>query len=181
MVRRYLVEENVEVPEGVVVSLIGRQVSVSGPLGKLDRDFSHTPINIRLDGKKVVVDVRWPDKKQAEVVGTVRSHIRNMIKGVQKGFTYKLKTVFAHFPVNVKVEGNKVVIENFGGERRPRIVQVDGNIKVSVEGDDIIVKGINLEQVSQAAAEIQYATHVKNKDPRVFLDGIYVFERLEGM
>ncbi len=181
MVRRYLVEEDVEVPEGVDISLDKRQVSVTGPLGRLEKDFSHAPIDIRLEGKKITVEVKWPDKQQAAVIGTVRSHIRNMIKGVQKGFTYRMKIVFAHFPINVKVEGNKVLIENFGGERRPRIAQVSGNVNVLVEGDDIIVKGLDLEKVSQAAAEIQRATRIKNKDPRVFLDGIYVYEKQEGM
>ena len=181
MVRHYLVEEDVEAPEGVEISLDGRHVLVTGPLGRLERDFSHAAIEIRLEGRKVTVEVKWPDKKQAAVVGTVRSHIRNMIKGVQRGFTYKLKTVFAHFPINVKVEGNKVLIENFGGERRPRIVQVSGNVNVSVEGDDVIVKGLDLEKVSQVAAEIERATRIKNKDPRIFLDGIYVYEKQEGM
>ena len=181
MVRRYLVEENIEIPRDVEVSLDGREVSISGPLGRLERDFSHAPIDIELDGNKMTVGVKWPDKKRAAMVGTVRSHIRNMVKGVQKGYTYKLKIVFAHFPISVRVEGNKVIIENFGGERRPRSVLVDESVKVQLEGDDVIVKGLDLEKVSQAAAVIQYATRIKKKDPRVFLDGIYVYEKLEGM
>ena len=56
-----------------------------------------------------------------------------------------------------------------------------GDVKVKVQGEDIIVEGLNLENVSQTAANIEQATKVKNKDPRVFLDGIYVFERNEGM
>lgn len=181
MVRRYLVEEDIEVSEDVDISLDGRQVSVTGPLGKLERDFSHAPIEIRLEGKKVTVQVKWPNKQQAALVGTISSHIRNMIKGVQRGFTYRMKIVFAHFPINVKVERNKVLIENFGGERRPRIAKVSGNVNVSVEGDDVIVKGLDLEKVSQTAATIQRTTRIKNKDPRVFLDGIYVYEKQEAM
>jgi len=181
MVKRHLVEEVVEIPEGVEVRIDGRRVSVSGPLGELERDFSHAPIEILLEDGRVAVEARWPDKRQAAMVGTMRSHIRNMIRGVQKGFTYRLKTVFAHFPVNIEVQGNKVVIENFGGERRPRVVQVPESVKVSVEGDDIVVKGMDLERVSQAASTIQQATRIKKKDPRVFLDGIYVYERQEGM
>lgn len=181
MARRFLVEETVEIPEDVEVRIEGRQVLVSGPLGKLERDFSHAPIEIRLEDGRVTVEARWPDKRQAAMVGTVRSHVRNMVRGVQKGFTYKLKTVFAHFPVNVQIQGNKVVIENFGGERRPRVVRIPEGLKVSVEGDDIIVKGMDLERVSRAATMIQQATRIKKKDPRVFLDGIYVYERQEGM
>jgi large subunit ribosomal protein L6 len=180
-VKTVLAQQTVKVPDDVEVKVERGRVSVKGPLGKLERDFTHAPIAIRIDGRDVVVEAYWPDKQRAAMVGTVRSHIRNMITGVLKGFTYRLKVVFAHFPVNVKVEGSEVVIENFGGERRPRIISVPSDINVSVEGDDIVVKGIDLEEVSQAAANIQQGTRIRNKDPRVFLDGIYIFEHEEGM
>jgi large subunit ribosomal protein L6 len=104
-----------------------------------------------------------------------------MITGVRKGFTYKLKIVFSHFPISVKVQGKTVLIENFTGERNPRKAKIVGNANVKVSGDDIIVQGINLEDVSQTAANIEQATKVKRKDPRIFLDGIYLYERGEGM
>ncbi len=100
-----------------------------------------------------------------------------MITGVTKGFTYKLKIVYAHFPMNVKVDETKrnVIIENFMGERSPRIIKIDGNVDVKVSGDEIIIKGIDLGEVSQTAANIENATKIKKKDQRVFLDGIYVY------
>jgi large subunit ribosomal protein L6 len=73
------------------------------------------------------------------------------------------------------------LIENFTGERRPRRVKIIGDVQVKVETEDIVVEGINLESVSQTAANIEQGTKVKKKDPRVFLDGIYVYERNEGM
>ena len=114
------------------------------------------------------------------MVGTVCAHIRNMIKGVTKGFTYKLKIVYAHFPISVKVEGDKILIENFLGERAPRVAKIVGNTKVIVKKDDVILQGINIEEVGQTAANIEQATKIKNKDPRKFLDGIYVYEKHEG-
>jgi large subunit ribosomal protein L6 len=104
-----------------------------------------------------------------------------MMTGVAKGFTVKLKIVFAHFPVSVKIQDDWVIIENFQGEQRPRQARIHGDVKIAVEGDDISVQGINIEQVTQTAANIQQATKIKKKDPRVFLDGIYVFEKSEGM
>ncbi|MEM2093689.1 MAG: 50S ribosomal protein L6 [Candidatus Bathyarchaeia archaeon] len=176
-----LAQQKVKVPEDVEVTVRQSRISVKGPLGTLERDFAHAPVTIRLNGQEVIVESYWPDKRKIAMVGTVRSHIRNMIVGVLKGFTYKLKVVFAHFPVNVKVHGNEVVIENFGGERRPRIVSIPKGVNVSIAGDDIILKGIDIQEVSQAAARIQQQTRIKKKDPRVFLDGIYIFERQEGM
>jgi len=147
----------------------------------LTRDFSHAPVSIQLDGNTIKVKVEWPRKREASLVGTISSHIQNMITGTTKGFTYKLKIVFSHFPISVKVEGRKVLIENFTGERSPRVAEIVGDTKVKVKVDDLIVQGTNLEDVSQTAANIQQATKIKKKDPRVFLDGIYIYERLEGM
>jgi large subunit ribosomal protein L6 len=171
----------VEIPEGVDGTLDGRIVTIKGEKGELVRDFSHAPINIQLEGKTVTVQASWPRKKEAALVGTVRSHIQNMIKGVTTGFTYKLKIVFSHFPITVKIQGKTLTIQNFTGERSPRKAKIMGDTKVTVKGEDIIVQGISLEDVSQTAANIQNSTKIKNKDPRVFLDGIYVYEKYEGM
>jgi large subunit ribosomal protein L6 len=104
-----------------------------------------------------------------------------MITGVRKGFTCKLKIAFSHFPISVSVKEDKVIIENFTGERSSRISKIIGNTQVSVKGDDVIVQGTNIENVTQTAANIELATKIRKKDPRVALDGIYVYERLEGM
>ena len=172
---------SVEVPENVKVQVEGRVVTVEGEKGTLVRDFSHAPVSIRLVGNEVKVQASWPRKKKAALVRTICSHIQNMITGVSKGFTYKMKIVFSHFPISVKVQGKKVLIENFIGERSARTAKIMGDAKVIPKGDDVIVQGINIEEVSQTAANIQNATKIKKKDPRKFLDGIYVQERKEGM
>jgi large subunit ribosomal protein L6 len=172
----------IQVPDGVDVTVERRKVTVKGANGTLVRDFAYVPISIAADDDKTVrIWAEWPRKKEASLVGTLYSHIQNMITGVEKGFSYKLKIVFSHFPISAKVQDKAVLIENFTGERRARKAKIIGDVKVKVETDDIIVKGINLEDVSQTAANIEQATKVKKKDPRVFLDGIYVFERKEGM
>jgi large subunit ribosomal protein L6 len=163
------------------VKIENRKVTVNGAKGTLTRDFSYVPISLEGDGKTVRVWAEWPRKKEASLVGTIYSHIQNMITGVEKGFSYKLKIVFSHFPMSVKVQGKTVLIENFTGERRARRVKIVGDVQVKVQSEDVIVEGINLEDVSQTAANIEQATKVKKKDPRVFLDGIYVYERNEGM
>lgn len=171
----------IQVPDGVEVNVEGRKVTVKGAKGTLTRDFSYVPISIEGNGKTVRVWAEWPRKKEASLVGTIYSHIQNMITGVEKGFSYKLKIVFSHFPISVKVQGKTVVIENFTGERQARRVKIIGDVQVKVQSEDVVVEGLNLEDVSQTAANIEQATKVKKKDPRVFLDGIYVYERNEGM
>jgi len=173
--------KSVEIPEDVEVGIRRRVVTVRGKGGELTRDFSHAPVSIQLEGNLVKIQAKWPRKREAALVGTVCSHVRNMIAGVTGGFTYKLKIVFSHFPISVKVLGKTVAIENFTGERSPRTAKIMGDAKVVVKDEDVIVQGISIEDVSQTAANIERATKVKRKDPRVFLDGIYVYERHKGM
>ncbi len=181
MTKAVVEEDFVEIPVGVEVTVEGKQATVKGALGELKRDFSHASVIINKEDAKIHVEMAWPRKREATLVRTICSHIRNMIIGVTKGFTYKLKIVFSHFPISVKIEGDKVKIENFCGERSPRIAKIVGNVKVSVEGEDVVVRGIDLNEVSQTASNIEAATKIKNKDSRVFLDGIYVYDKIEGM
>ena len=173
--------KTLDVPDEVEIKVDARIISVTGEKGTLTRDFSAAPIAIELENKKLRIQTNWPRKREAALVGTISSHIQNMITGVTKGYVYKLKIVFSHFPISVKVQGNKVSIENFTGERSPRWARIMGDAEVSVKEDDVIIQGINLEDVSQTAANIELATRIKRKDPRVFLDGIFVYQKKEGI
>jgi large subunit ribosomal protein L6 len=175
------ISKTIQVPDDVTLSLVNKKVTVKGAKGSLTRDFSYATVAIEGEGKEVRISAKWPRKKEAALVGTIYSHIQNMIIGVTKGFNYKLKIVFSHFPISVKLQGKSILIENFTGERRPRLVKILGDVKVKIDPEDIILSGINLEEVSQSAANIEQLTRVRGKDPRVFLDGIYVYERNEGM
>jgi large subunit ribosomal protein L6 len=168
----------VQIPDGVQVELNASAVTVTGPKGKLTRDFSHTGLRLSVDGNAIDVAATMKGKKQRAIVGTVASHIRNMIKGVTQGHVYKMKVVYAHFPITVKVAGKDVLIENFMGERSKRRAKIVGNAKVTVQGEELLIEGVDKEEVGQTAANIHMATHVKKMDPRVFQDGIYLAERV---
>ena len=183
--KHYAIEKIVEVPENTTATLTsirgGKTIQIKGPKGELVRTFKRLRVHIFLIDKKFIIQSFFGNKAEASMVGTIAGHLNNMIKGVTEGFTYKLKIVFSHFPISVKTEDNRVVIENFTGERSSRLARILGDVKVSIKSDDVIVQGTNLEEVSQTAANIEQATKVKKKDPRVFLDGIYVYKRLKGM
>ncbi len=178
-----LVERVVEVPEDVKVEVSGRRVRISGPKGELEEDLSHLPCVLVTEKDRIFVRASWARKEQVAMVGTAAARIRNMIKGVKSGFTYKMTVVHAHFPVTLKVleKERKLLIENFTGEKTPRVALIVGHSKVKASGDEILIQGIDLEDVSQTAANIEQTTRIKDKDQRVFLDGIYVSERKEGM
>jgi large subunit ribosomal protein L6 len=173
--------QTIQLPDDVEATLKGRKITVKGPRGTLVRDFSSSPVSMQLAGKNIRIWAEWPRKREASLVGTIHSHIQNMITGVRKGFTYKVKIVFSHFPISVKLKEKTIMIENFTGERSPRKARVVGDVQVKIQSEDILIQGTDLEEVSQTAANIEQATRVKRKDPRIFLDGLYVYERTEGM
>lgn len=173
-------EIKVEVPEGIEVTLTKNIFVVKGPLGKITRDFTKVNTNITMTNNIIKLSPISLRKKHLSITNTARSLIRNMFIGVTKGFTYKLKIAYAHFPITVKIKGDEVHIENFYGERYPRISKIIGECKLEVQEDDVIVKGISLDDVGQTAANIEQATTVKKKDKRVFLDGVYIYEKSKG-
>ncbi|WP_457554851.1 50S ribosomal protein L6 [Candidatus Pyrohabitans sp.] len=172
-----LLREEVEIPEGVAVELEGDEVVVRGPKGELRKRLSYPGVRLYKQDGRVVVEARFPRKRQSAMVGTYVSHLRNMIKGVTRGFVYRMKVVYSHFPITVRVQGREIVVENFLGEKVPRRTEIFGNCTVRVSGQEITVEGINKEEVGQTAARIEQLTRVKKRDPRVFQDGIYLVER----
>ena len=168
------------IPDGVTVRLDGRTLFVKGKLGEAKKHFDKVNINLSVQGNKVLLSPFSAKKRDNVIINTVVSIVNNMVTGVTKGFTYRLKVVYAHFPISVKVKGDQVLVENFVGERSPRVSQIVGSSKVSVEGDDVIVKGVSVEDVGQTAANIELATKIRRKDQRVFLDGVYIYHKEEG-
>lgn len=182
--KAYSIETMIDIPSDVKITLHDKILEVKGPKGSVRKDLSKIPVDVSIDGNTLTIRpyiIKRVKKQHKAIVNTMQSIVKNMIEGVQHGYTYKLKIVFAHFPITVKVKDKQVLIENFVGERAPRVARIVGDCKVAVEGEDVIVKGISLEDVSQTAANIENATRIKGKDLRVFLDGIYIYAKEKGM
>ena len=171
----------VEIPDTVQVTLNRHMLLVDGPLGRAIKSFRKIPVGISISDGKVSLKAAGNRKRDYAILNTSRSIIRNLCNGVMHGYTLRMKIVFAHFPVTVKPEGKHVIIENFQGERAARVVDIAGSAKVKADGDDVIVTGHVLTDVTQTAANIQLGTRIKNKDPRVFLDGIYRYDLKDGI
>ena len=171
------VKEEIDVPEGVELKLEGSTAEVSGPKGKLTRTFGFPKLVLKVDGRKVSIEAESKRRKNKAAVNTVKSHLQNMFKGVTNGIVCKLRVVYSHFPMTVKVEGKRVFIKNFLGERAPRVAKIVGDVNVEVSGDEIVVSGIDKEYVGQTAFNIEQATFVKYRDLRTFQDGCYIVER----
>jgi len=175
--RAGLLKDEIEIPEKVQVSLHEGVVKVKGPQGEVSKRLVHPRIKVEVKGKHVVVSSEMPRKKEKALVGTYGAHIRNLLVGATKGFEYKMKIVYAHFPIKTAIKGDTFVIDNFLGEKFPRKTKILGSTKVQVKGDQVVLNGPNVEDVGQTAANIERATKIKGFDPRVFQDGIYIIEK----
>lgn len=170
-------KDRIPIPNGVTVKITGRTVSVKGAKGELSRTFPTPRVELKTEDQAIVVRCDLPRSREKAAVGAISSHLRNLIEGVQNGYEYKLKAVFAHFPLKLNVKGNEFVIENFLGERSARKARILPGVKVDSKAEFVTVTGIDLEKVSQTAANIERATKVRNRDIRVFQDGLYIIQK----
>eukprot|EP00955_Chlamydomonas_euryale_P113761 366232-Chlamydomonas_euryale.AAC.3 len=181
-----LAKQVLDVPAGVTVEVKGRRVRVKGPRGTLSRDFKHTALDMFLkteDGKtKFIVESHFTKRKQLASLRTIKSHVQNLVLGVTKGFQYKMRLVYAHFPINVNLEekGTVVEIRNFLGEKRVRIVKMlPGVTCARSEGvkDELVMVGNDKDSVSRSCALINQSCSLTGRlDLRKFLDGVYISE-----
>jgi len=179
-----LSSNTINIPPSVKVVVKGRKVTVTGPLGTLTRDFSHLTLDLQIidGGKKLRAELWFGQRKAIASIRTCTSQIANMITGVTKGYLYKMRMVYAHFPIAIGIEdnGKKVAVRNFLGEKKTREVIMAPGVTASRSADvkdEIVVSGNDLNHVSQSAANIQQIARVTTKDIRKFLDGVYVSHR----
>ena len=172
-----MVEKRVSISEDVEISFDESVMAVKGPKGEIKKTMEYPGVIIRKDGSEIVIAAENPKKRQWAIIGTYAAHTKNMIKGVSTGFEYKMKVIYSHFPMSVKVEQNTISVENYLGEKVPRKTKIVGDCEVKVKGTEVVITGNNVEEVGQTAANLEQKTKVKNKDPRVFQDGIYLIEK----
>ncbi|KAL1747708.1 ribosomal protein L6, alpha-beta domain-containing protein [Schizophyllum fasciatum] len=184
--RDVLKTEELEIPEGVDVQIKSRQIKVTGPRGTLTKNVRHVDMDIRIvkgqKANKVTLAVWQGGRKHVACLRTIKSLIQNMVTGVTKGFQYKMRAVYAHFPINCIIQdsGSAVEIRNFLGEKTVRHVNMLDGVVVAeskAQKDELVIEGNDIDNVSQSAASIQGICRVRNKDIRKFLDGIYVSDK----
>jgi len=180
--RDVLQTETVNIPDNVTAKVQARIITITGPRGELVRDLHHISMDIRLVKKQIHLAVWQGVRKHVACLRTIKSSIENMIKGVTQGFLYKMRLVYAHFPINciIQDEGRSVEIRNFLGEKIVRHVKMLDGVTIlesKAQKDELILQGNDINNVSQSAASIKGSCLVRNKDIRKFLDGIYVSEK----
>ena len=171
------ITDEIEIPDGVDVTLDETSITIKGPRGEIKRRSVYPGLKISKDDSLVSFEIKNASKREKMMMKTLEAHIRNMIEGVKDGFIYKLKICSGHFPMTVTHEGNQIVIKNFLGERISRISKVLEGVTVKLEKDIIELSGHDKEVVGQTAANLERATKIKNRDRRRFQDGIFIIEK----
>jgi len=166
-----------EIPADVDAEVDHLELTVSGPEGSVTRRLWYPDVRVSVDDGAVVIEADADDAKTNATVGTFESHVENMLYGVTEGWEYRMQVHYSHFPMQVNVEGDEVVIENFLGEKAPRRAQIRGDTDVQVDGEELTLSGSDKEAVGQTAADIEQLTRVTDKDTRVFQDGVYIVEK----
>lgn len=169
--------QEIDIPEGVEIEVSENMVKAKGPEGENSKEMNFWRINVEKKERKVVLGNPKATKKEKKVMNTLAAHIRNLIKGVQEKFQYDLKVCSSHFPMTVESQNNKVTIKNFWGEKIPREATIPEGAEVSVDKETITVKSIDKETAGKAAARLEDATKIRNRDKRVFQDGIYIINK----
>ncbi|MFY9194679.1 MAG: 50S ribosomal protein L6 [Methanoculleus sp.] len=171
------ITRRVEIPPNVDVTLEGSLLTVTGPKGTLSRDLRFPQIDVTLEDAEIVISTASDRKRFLAMSGTLEAHAKNMIRGVIEGHEYQMKVVYSHFPIQLKQQGDRIMISNFLGEKQPRVAKILEGVTVKIGNDELTLTGIDKENVGNTAANIEHATKITKRDPRVFQDGIYITER----
>lgn len=174
-----IIEEKIEIPEGISCEYKNNLFICRKDSTELSRKINLPNIQLEIKGNSIVFNSLKSNKEERKIIFTHIKHIKNMFRGLNKKFIYQLESCNVHFPMVVKVNGDKLLINNFLGEKIPRTAKILPNVNVTVKGNLITVESADREAAGQTAANFEKATIVKGRDRRIFQDGIYITEKPE--
>ncbi|GAB1720149.1 MAG: LSU ribosomal protein L6P [Nitrosospira sp.] len=141
----------IPVPANVEVTLSDSEVAVKGPLGTLRRDIG-SDIAVEREGDSLLIKVSNDTKHANAMSGTMRALLANMVKGVTSGFEKKLTLV----GVGYRAQAAGDVLNLTLGFSHPVAHKMPEGIKVETPTQtEVIIKGIDKQQVGQVAAEVR--------------------------
>jgi len=177
--KRETITEIIKLPEGFECEVKGNVVIIRGNNLENKKKFDMRKIKISKKNREMVLEAENATRKEKKLLGTIKAHINNMIRGLEKKFVYKLEICHIHFPMTVTVDEDKkhVVIKNFLGETKPRIAKILPEVEVKVEGNIITVESHDKEAAGQTAANLEKATWIRYRDRKKFQDGIFITEK----
>lgn len=140
----------ITIPDKVSVSLDGDVLTVEGPNGSLEREFSKA-VTVAVDGDQITVEPDGNSTFERSMWGTVAAHIKNMIAGVQENFEKKL--TFSGIGYRANASGDTLTLEM--GYSHDVELDIPDDLDVEVEKETITVGGPDKESVGQFAATVR--------------------------
>lgn len=140
----------IHIPAGTTVSVDGSTVVAKGPLGELTRTFRDEVV-ITIDGEQITFEPKKDTPFSRAMWGTVASHVKNMVDGVNTKFQKILEVEGVGFRSEVK--GSQLVLNV--GFSHPVEVEIPGDLEVTAEKNVITISGIDKEQVGLFANQVR--------------------------
>ena len=169
--------EEMEIPEGTNAKFEGSILVISKGKVIIKREFHDPRLQLKVEGNKIMLEAPRVTRKEKMQIGTFIAHIKNMLKGVNEPYVYKLRICSGHFPMNIAVTGKTITVKNFVGEKIPRVLAFKEGVEVKMEGQDIIVSSPDKELSGMTAGAIELICRRPGFDPRIFQQGIYIIEK----
>ncbi len=171
------IKEILEIPAGIECSISDKVIKCRKDSSEFSKAIDLPRVNIKVEGSNILLESSKGTKKELKVIKSYAAHIRNLFSGLQKKFTYKLEACNVHFPMTLKLESGNLIISNFLGEKVQRKAKILPDVDVEIKGLKIALSSHDKEAAGQTAANIEKATKIKNRDKRIFQDGIFIIEK----
>lgn len=175
MAKEKFLTREIEIPQGLEIEVKDNEIFARKENNEIRRRFRR--VLVGKEGDKIIIKIKGETKREKKQINTTVAHIKNMIKGAGEKFVYKLQICSVHFPMNVSIREDNVVIKNFLGEAKERKARIMPRVDVKIEREIITVESVDKEAAGQTAANIEKTTRIKKRDIRIFQDGIYIIEK----
>ncbi|MCX8158687.1 MAG: 50S ribosomal protein L6 [Candidatus Pacearchaeota archaeon] len=169
--------EELEIPSGIECEIIDKTIKCKKGSVVLEKKLPLLNINLTIKDNKIILFCKKGNKNDYKKIKSFIAHIKNLFEGLTEKYVYKLEAVFVHFPMTLKIEGNKLIINNFLGEKTPRYAEILPNVDVEIKGQKITISSHDKDAAGQTAANFERATKIRNRDRRIFQDGIFIVEK----
>ncbi|MEK6888711.1 MAG: 50S ribosomal protein L6 [Nanoarchaeota archaeon] len=177
---RKKLEEKLDIPSGVVCELKDNSIVCTKSSNSLSKSVNIPGIKIEIKGSEIILSAERGNKNIYKNIISLVAHLKNLFKGLDREYVYTLEACNVHFPMTLKLEGESLIINNFLGEKTSRKAKIFAGVKTEIKGTKIILRSRDKEAAGLSAANIERATKVKNRDRRIFQDGIYITEKAGG-
>ncbi len=171
------IREEIVLPQGVSARIESQFLMFKGPKGEAQKKLYAPKVKLSVENGKILFLAEKATKREKKLVMSFVSHAKNLVMGVTEGFRYRMKICSGHFPITATAKEGEFTVKNFLGERAPRVMKLRSDVKISVEGSEIAIESTNIESAGQTAADIEQLCRIRNRDLRIYQDGIWIIEK----